>query len=272
MDRVRQVGVSAAEVFCIIGTLVGVGVFGTRVEESSGGALAADATLLAPAGPAFSIWSAVYLGLAGYTIWQWTPSATADPRARATGGLFAVSMVLNALWLLVTQQGWLWVSVAVIVALLATLVVLNLRLRSLPARTTLVQKLVLDVTAGLYLGWVAVATCANVAATLVAEGLDPGPVLAQSVAAVVLVVAGAAGVLLVRELRTSTVLNRAVAAAMVWGLGWIAAGRLVDTPTSVVTAVVALAAAAAIGAAAAAAARWFDSSGARPAMARGRRT
>ena len=47
-DRVRQVTVTVAEVACIIGTLVGVGVIGTRVEESSGGRLAADATLIAP--------------------------------------------------------------------------------------------------------------------------------------------------------------------------------------------------------------------------------
>ncbi|WP_159081317.1 hypothetical protein [Nocardioides sediminis] len=58
-DRVRQVVVTLAEVFCVLGTLVGTGVIGTRVEESSGGALAADATLLAPLGPAFSIWSVV---------------------------------------------------------------------------------------------------------------------------------------------------------------------------------------------------------------------
>ena len=50
---------TVAEIGCILGTLVGVGVLGTRVEESSGGALAADATLLAPASPAFSIWSVI---------------------------------------------------------------------------------------------------------------------------------------------------------------------------------------------------------------------
>jgi len=44
-DRGRQVVVTLAEVFCVIGTLVGVGVIGTRVEESSGGALAAVAVL-----------------------------------------------------------------------------------------------------------------------------------------------------------------------------------------------------------------------------------
>src|SRR5512139_394466 len=112
-DRLRQAVVTAAEVFCVLGTLVGVGVLGTRVAESSGGALAADATLLAPATPAFSIWTPIYLGLLGYTIWQWLPGQAAAPRHRAVGWLVAASMVLNAGWLLVTQQGWLRASVVV---------------------------------------------------------------------------------------------------------------------------------------------------------------
>ena len=115
-DRLRQVAVTVAEVLCIVGTLVGVGLLGgTRVEESAGGALSAEATRLAPSGPAFSIWSVIYLGLAAYTIWQWLPSSVTE-RTRSTGWLAAVSMLLNAGWLLVTQQGWIWLSVVVILA------------------------------------------------------------------------------------------------------------------------------------------------------------
>ena len=158
--------------FCIVGTLVGVGVIGTRVAESSGGALSADATLLAPLGPAFSIWSVVYAGLAAYTLWQWLPASSTDPRARSTGWLAAASMVLNAGWLLVTQQGWLWASVVVILALVAVLGVLVQRLADLGPAPSLVQRVVVDGTFGLYLGWVAVATCANITATLVAEGVE----------------------------------------------------------------------------------------------------
>ena len=91
---------TVAEIGCILGTLVGIGVLGTRVEESSGGALAADATLLAPASPAFSIWSVIYGGLAAYTIWQWLPANTANIRARRSGWLVALSMLLNAALLL----------------------------------------------------------------------------------------------------------------------------------------------------------------------------
>ncbi|MEI2827971.1 MAG: tryptophan-rich sensory protein [Dermatophilaceae bacterium] len=234
----RQGAVLLSEVACIFGTLVGVGVIGTRVEESSGGNLSANATLIAPAVPAFSIWSVVYAGLAAYTIWQLLPAAATDPRARATGWLAAASMLLNAAWLLVTQVGWLWVSVGVIVTLVLVLGVLVRRLTEIPARGRL-DRVILDGTFGLYLGWVAVATCANIAATLVASGVKPASPLADVIAAVVLLVAAGVGVHLARQLGG----RYAVAGAMAWGLGWIAVGRLGDAPRSTITAVAAIVAA-----------------------------
>lgn len=234
-DLTRRVSVTLAEIFCIVGTLVGTGAIGTRVAESSGGALAADATLLAPAGPAFSIWSVVYAGLAAYTVWQWLPGRATDERARATGWLAAASMVLNATWLLVTQAGWVWVSVAVILALLATLVALVARLASRPA-SGLVDRIVVDGTFGLYLGWVGVATCANIAAALALDvSVGRGVAEAGAVAAIVAVLAGGAWLARTYGGRWP------VALASAWGLAWIAVGRLGDSPESVVTAVAALA-------------------------------
>ena len=116
-DLARRLFVTAAEIFCVIGTLVGTGVIGTRVAESSGGALSADATLIAPLGTAFSIWSVIYLGLFAYTIWQWLPRVATTSRERRIGWLAGITMILNAVWLLVTQVGWIWVSVLVILAL-----------------------------------------------------------------------------------------------------------------------------------------------------------
>lgn len=234
MDLARRLTVTLAEIFCIVGTLVGTGVIGTRVAESSGGALSADATLLAPAGTAFSIWSVIYAGLAAYTVWQWLPGNATDERARATGWLAAASMVLNATWLLVTQTGWIWVSVVVILALLATLVALIARLSRLPARG-LVDRLVVDGTFGLYLGWVAVATCANTAAALAVDvSVDRAVAEVGAVVAVVLVLLGGAWLAMRYGGRW------AVAIASTWGLVWIAVGRLGDSPESVVTAVAAL--------------------------------
>jgi hypothetical protein len=236
-DRGRQVAVTLAEAFCIVGTLFGVGVLGTEVSRSSGGALAADATLLAPATPAFSIWTPIYLGLLGYTVWQWLPGQAAAAHQRAIGWLAASSMVLNALWLLVTQRGWLWTSVLVILALVATLAVLVTRLERTPAAgPRWVTAVLADGTFGLYLGWVTVATCANITATLVASGVTARRPLDDLAALGVLGAVALVGILLSRYLGG----RFAVAAALIWGLAWIAVGRTADRPLALPVAVGAL--------------------------------
>lgn len=226
-DRIRQVVVTASAVFMVVGTLFGIGVIGTRVEESAGGSLSATATLLAPAVRAFSIWSVIYAGLIAYVVWQWLPSQTASPRARRIGWLAAASMVLNGVWLLVTQVGQLWLSVVVIVALAVVLGLLMQRLGR-PRNAGTVEKLVVDGTFGLYLGWVSVATAANITATLVASGVNPPLEIAELWAVGVLAVAAGIGVLLARVLDA----RLGVALAMGWGLAWIAVGRLAGEPAS----------------------------------------
>ncbi|MEO6957294.1 MAG: tryptophan-rich sensory protein [Antricoccus sp.] len=237
-DRIRQVAVTISEILCIIGTLVGVGVIGTRVAETSGGALAADATRLAPASTAFSIWSVIYVGLAAYTVYQWLPSQATRQRHRSVGWLIAGSMLLNAAWLLVTQQGWLWVSVVVIVALAVLLGVIALKLTRDTARDW-VDRTILDGTLGLYLGWVAVATCANITTALIEAGLNPSAAVADTSAVIVLAVAAALGAVFAWRLGA----RYTVAIAMAWGLTWIAVGRLADEPVSGPTAIAAIAAA-----------------------------
>ena len=225
-DRVRQWLVTGGAVFMIFGTLYGFGLIGTPVEQSSGGSLSAEATLLAPAVRAFSIWSVIYIGLIGYVVWQWLPANTASPRARRIGWLSALSMALNGLWLLVVQVGALWVSVAVILALAVTLGELMRRLGDPGAGSA--EKLLVDGTFGLYLGWVAVATLANITATLVASGVDPGGETAEYLAVAVL----AAGAVLGAVLATVLGGRIGVAAGLAWGLSWIAVGRLTGQPAS----------------------------------------
>ncbi|WP_299050050.1 TspO/MBR family protein [uncultured Nocardioides sp.] len=244
-DRARQVTVTVAEVACVLGTLVGVGVLGTEVSAVSGGALSADSTLVAPAGPAFSIWSVVYAGLAAYTIWQWLPGQATSARQRSIGWLAAASMVLNAAWLLVVQQGWIWGSVVVILALLATLVEIVRRL-TVTRGDGVVDTVAVDGTFGLYLGWVAVATGANVTAALVGTGMGATSVVGYVVSLLVLVAVTAGGVVLAQRLGGRVT----VAGATIWGLGWLAYGRVTDSPDSVLVAAAAVVAALVLAAAA----------------------
>jgi hypothetical protein len=240
-DRLRQLTVTLAEIFCLVGTLVGVGALGEPVAQSSGGALAADATLIAPAGPAFAIWTPIYVGLAAYAVWQWRAAQATAPRQRRIGWLVAASMVLNAGWLLVTQQGWLWLSVLVIAALLGVLVAIVVALHGTPPTRaqSWVEPVLTDGTFGAYLGWVTVATCANVTATLVDAGVRPGARTATLAAVLVLLAAAGAGAALARRLGG----RLAVGIAIVWGLLWIAAGRTGYEPRSASTAVAAVLAA-----------------------------
>lgn len=235
-DRARLITVTVSEVLCVLGTLLGVGVFGGQaVNQTAGGALSADATLLAPAGPAFSIWSVIYLGLAAYTLFQWLPSQRAAERQRRIGWLVAASMLLNAGWLLVVSFAPLWLSVVVIAALVLVLGLIIRELARTPSSGVL-ETVVVDGTLGLYVGWVSVAVCANVTAFLVAEGIRVEGFAGEAIAAGVLVVAALIAFLLLRASRG----NLAIGAAMAWGVAWIAVGRLSGAPESLTTAVAAL--------------------------------
>lgn len=230
----RRAAVTIAFLAAMAGTAVGVGAFGgDPIEEAAGGLLAADSTHLAPASSAFSIWTLIYAGLGAYTLWQWW-----DPRDDRGIAMPAIaSLLLNAAWILVIQAGWVWVSVPVIALLLAVLALLFRRITVHPPRS-LVERLVVDGTFGLYLGWVSVATCADIAAALKGSGFL-GLGVPELFAVVVLAAVAAIGIAL-------TVLGRrplAAPAAMIWGLAWIAVGRATDSPHSPVVAIAAVVAA-----------------------------
>lgn len=224
-DRVRQVTVLVGAAVAIVGATVGSGAFGGQpVAQAADGALSATATPVAPDSPAFSIWSVIYTGLAVFAVVQALPRQGADPRLRAVSWWVLASMLLNALWIGAVQLGSVGGSVVVIVALLAVLAVMFVRLVRL-AHTSTLPSVVTDVTVGLYLGWVSVATLANTAAFLaVAEvgelglGATGWSVVLVSAAAVLAVAYGAYG-------RTRPALVVPVGLAMAWGLTWIGIGR-----------------------------------------------
>ena len=238
-DLARQITVTASFVFCIVGSVIGVGVFGgTPVAESAGGALSADATYLAPASPAFSIWSVIYTGLGLYTLYQWLPRQRTSPRQRALGWLVSASLVLNAAWILSVQADSVPLSVAVIVLLLAVLAWIFVRYNACRPGSW-VEAVIVDGTLGLYLGWVSVATAANTASLLTSQGfrgfgLAPEIWSVTILAAIVLVAVGLAAYGSGRL---------APALAIAWGLSWIAVSRvnggLENTTTALAAAVAA---------------------------------
>ena len=238
-DRVRQVVVLLGSLVAIAGAAVGSGAFGAQaIAEAAGGALSAEATVVAPGSSAFSIWSVIYAGLLLFAIVQLLPGRGGDARMRAVGWWFLGSMLLNAVWIAVVQAGWLWGSVLVIVALLAVLCVIFVLVVRIPSRRPL-DTVATDVTVGLYLGWVSIATIADVAATLAAQEVG-GLGLGESVWGAVLAAAGALVVVAVAVYgRTRPFVTIPVGLAAGWGLAWIAVARTQGPLTDVVVAVAA---------------------------------
>ncbi len=235
-DIVRQITVAASAVIAVVGSFVGSGAAGgTPIQDAAGGALAADATLIAPDVPAFSIWSVIYLGLIAYAVWQFLPAASAAERHRRLGYWIAASLVLNAAWILSIQFDLLGLSVPIIIVLLAVLI--QTFLQALAYRPIgAFDALVTDGTIGLYLGWVAIATAANVTALLVAVGFTGWGLAPELWAVVVIAVAAAAGIAL-------AVVGRgriAPALSLSWGLAWVAVGRLTGDLLSASTAIAAI--------------------------------
>ena len=241
-DLARQLTVAVSALLAVIGSFIGSGAAGgTPVQDAAGGALAADATLLAPGSGAFSIWSLIYFGLLAYAVWQFLPSQRTAERHRRIGYLVAASLLLNAAWILSIQFDLLWLSVPIIIALLVVLVAAFRRCLALPPRSAL-DALVTDGTVGLYLGWVIVATAANVTAALVAAGFDGWGIPPETWAVVVVAVAGLVGVALAVWDRGRI----APTLSLAWGLSWIAIARLTDAPESTVTGIAAIIAGAAV--------------------------
>ncbi|MFD5213817.1 tryptophan-rich sensory protein [Microbacterium sp. NPDC058345] len=234
-DIIRQTAVISSAGFMLVAALFGSGVFGhDAVSEQQNGSLSDQGSYLAPAGPAFSIWSVIYLGLIVYVIWQALPGQRDDERQRAAGWWIAASMVLNGLWLVAARFGPFWSTVLVIVLLLVVLArVMILLGRASPS--SFAQRVLLDGVNGLHFGWVTIATVANTAAWLTSIAPDAwgrqADIWGVGVLVAVAVICSA----------SAWVLRRIVPAlASAWGLVWLAVGRFTDEPRSTVIGVTAI--------------------------------
>ena len=128
--------------------------------------------LVIPAGYVFSIWGLIYLLLAAFTIDQARPSRATDPTLRRLGWLPALTGILNTAWLLLFHYEAFVLTVPVMVALLVTLIAINAVTFADRGRLTGAARWTVRLPFSVYLGWITVATIANIAQTLDALGFD----------------------------------------------------------------------------------------------------
>jgi benzodiazapine receptor len=146
-------------------------------------------TLITPAGYVFAIWGIIYILLGVFIVYQALPSQKDKPFQKQVSVLFILTSVFNIVWLIFWQNELLPISVAVIIAFLASLIAIYLRLNIGKSNVGLKEKLCVHVPFSVYLGWVTIATIANISVTLVSVGWDGFGLSLQTWAILVLAVA-----------------------------------------------------------------------------------
>jgi hypothetical protein len=149
-----------------------------------------------PAGYVFAIWGLIYIGWIGFAIYQALPAQKENPRLRRLGYSFALSGVFNAAWLFAWHYDKFGLSVIIMLVLLALLIASYLRLNVGMSPVTKAENWLVDVPFGTYLGWISVATIANIADWLYLVRWDGLGIQPQVWAVIMLAVAGVLGILM----------------------------------------------------------------------------
>lgn len=182
--------------------------------------------LFVPAGATFSIWGIIYLLLAGFCVIQFSEKGA--PVAASIGWLFAVSCLLNGLWIVAWHYEKVPLSLLVMAGLLVTLILINLKLIDQPLGLT-------KAAFGTYLGWISIATIANVTALLVRLNWN-GLGVSQEAWAIIMIAVGAAIV----SVAIVKLANPFLGLAVVWAFAGIILKRSQDYTSIVVTAALGL--------------------------------
>ena len=149
-----------------------------------------------PAGYVFSIWGIIYIGWIAFLIYQFQASQKESPRLRRLGHLFALSNLANAAWLFAWHYNLFGLSVLVMLTLLGLLIASYLRLDVNRTLATNLERWCVDIPFSLYLGWITVATVANIADWLYLVEWNVFGISEQAWAVLMLAVAAVLGLLM----------------------------------------------------------------------------
>jgi hypothetical protein len=170
-----------------------------------------------PSGYVFSIWGIIYIGFIAYAIYQTLRSQQENPRLKSIAGLFVLSSVANCVWIFLWHYevfGWTLVAMGV---LLISLILIYLRLGIGKTSVSRAETWSVRVPFSIYLGWITVATIANVTDVLNFWHWGGWGVAGQTWAAIMLGVA-----VLVAAAMTITRRDVAYLAVLVWAFIGIA--------------------------------------------------
>jgi hypothetical protein len=127
--------------------------------------------LFVPAGLTFAIWGVIYVLLGIFVAYQLIPSVRRDAHksqfVQRIGPLFFISSLANIGWIFAWQYRIIPLSLVFMLILLGCLLAIYLRLNVGKSEAPRAEKHFVHLPFSVYLGWITIATIANVTALLV---------------------------------------------------------------------------------------------------------
>jgi len=172
--------------------------------------------LFVPAGFTFSIWGIIYLLLIVFVGWQWLQWRKNDVSTlkliNKIGPWFLVSCVANFSWILAWHHELMFISVLIMLVILTTLIKIFLTLQD-ERPLSLGDRVAIQLPFSVYLGWISVATIANVTTMLVSVDWTGMGTSAQNWAIIMVITATLVGVIAIFKRQ-----DVAFMAVIIWAL------------------------------------------------------
>ncbi|MFX0105443.1 MAG: hypothetical protein ACFE75_08130, partial [Candidatus Hodarchaeota archaeon] len=170
MQILNLIGFFATVIVNFLAVLLPIG--GNTTQELSD----ALPNLFVPAGITFSIWSVIYILLGLFSVYQIRDIFKKDKIEMEylddIGYFFIIASIANVTWIFLWHYKLVPLSLVFMIVLLLSLILIYLRLKIGKSEVTRIEKVAVHVPFSIYLGWITVATIANVTAVIVDVGLN----------------------------------------------------------------------------------------------------
>ena len=183
--------------------------------------------LFVPAGLTFAIWGIIYVLIILFAIYlakdMFKKEKTTKPFLEKISFFFILVSLANIIWIFLWHYEQILLSLLAMILLFISLLMIYLRLNIGIEKVSMKEKLFVHVPISVYIGWITVATIANVTAVLVTVNWDGFGISEQIWTMLVIIVATIITILIL-----VTKKDYAYSAVIVWALIGIYIKRIAD--------------------------------------------
>jgi hypothetical protein len=177
-----------------------------------------------PAGYVFSIWGLIYFGLIAFTIYQALPAQRGNELLKKIYPAYWIGSLANAAWIFLWHYEVFPLTLPAMLTILATLLYIYIQLASSGSDLDRTQKWLVKYPFSVYLGWISVATIANISQVLFFFDWGGWGIPATTWAVIMIAIAAVLGVLMLAREN-----NSLYALVLVWAFVGIAISQADST-------------------------------------------